>query len=337
MNSNLNVQGFFLIDVDVVALNNSGKSSKSNNDNVLETKSITKNGEKYTYVSGQALRFWWRNSLQKNYDWKLSPIMKDKKIAYTEANPIEYPDDDVFGYAKLNKNNLTRVSPLKNSALISVCPVRIARNNSVMARQNNDPVPYIKEEYSAIMKGMFSLDLNMLGTFSSYNRAGFQNLNVDNLDLKLNQYSEIEDPYISGEKLIQLPVKVRVKRATETIKALKNISGGAMQTCNMGDVTPKFIVLALAKTGNHPFSHIVSSYGDWNDRVKLNIEALKEVIEDYKDDFIGKIYIGKRTGFWDELNLQSKLGENNLFQIGPVNQIIDEYCEFISNQMESRQ
>lgn len=45
-----------------------------------------------------------------------------------------------------------------------------------MARQNGDSVPYARQEYSAIMKGMFSLDVDMVGTFSDYNRSGYKNI-----------------------------------------------------------------------------------------------------------------------------------------------------------------
>ena len=34
-----------------------------------------------------------------------------------------------------------------------------------------------------------------------------------------------------------------------------------MQTCNMCDVTPKFIILASTDSGNHPFSHVVNTNG----------------------------------------------------------------------------
>lgn len=40
--NNLYVQGFVLLDVDVASLNNNGKSTSSNNDNVVETKSVFK-------------------------------------------------------------------------------------------------------------------------------------------------------------------------------------------------------------------------------------------------------------------------------------------------------
>lgn len=67
-----------------------------------------------------------------------------------------------------------RVSPLKNSAIISVTSVHPEQNWSSMARQEGDAVPYEKQEYCAIMKGMFSLDLSMVGTFSNYDRTGFK-------------------------------------------------------------------------------------------------------------------------------------------------------------------
>ena len=132
MENNLKTQGFVLLDVDVVALNNAGKEATSNFDNAIKTKSVYKNGENYVYVSGQAWRYWWRDTLQKDFEWHLSPVTRDKAIAYTNADPITYPDDDIFGYmraaseqyeekGKMKSRNITvtRVSPLKNSALVS--------------------------------------------------------------------------------------------------------------------------------------------------------------------------------------------------------------------------
>lgn len=352
MITNLKTEGYYVVDVDVVALNNAGKNNLSNFDNAVATKTIVKNGRNYTYVSGQAVRSWWRNALQKNCNWDLSPVKREDKIAFTEANPLKYADDDVFGYMKAaseeyvddkgkkKKANITvtRVSPLKNSALVSACSVRPVENWSSMARQEGDSVPYGKQEYSAIMKGMFSLDLSMVGTFSNYNKTGYQNLS-----LKLKKEAsedmscmEIDDPYVPAQKLVQLPLNIRKKRAIDTVKALKNISGGAMQTNNMGDVTPKFIVLATTNTGNHPFSHIVSSYGDRDEMARLNLPALKEVIEEYKDNIVGKVFIGRRAGFWDEYDkdLQELKQAFDNVEYGPVNAIIDAYCEQVNSQMQ---
>ena len=352
MENNLKTQGFVLLDVDAVALNNAGKSTTSNFDNAVATKTIFKNGKSYVYVSGQAWRYWWREALQKNLGWKLSPVTRENKIAFTNANPIEFPDDDVFGYMRAaseevvdengKKNNVnitvTRISPLKNSAIVSAASVRPVENWSSMARQEGDAVPYAKQEYSAIMKGMFSLDLDMVGTFSNYNKTGYQNLS-DKLKAEALERGAVEivDNFVENQKLIQLPRETRISRVIDTISALKNISGGAMQTNNMGDVTPKFIVLATTNTGNHPFSHIVKSTGDRDEVVVLNIEGLEEILNEYKDNFVGKVFIGKRSGFFDDENdalkkLQEKFSE--IVVLASINETIDRYCEQLKSQIQ---
>lgn len=343
------VQGYVLLDVDVVALNNAGKDTMSNFDNAVKTKSIYKNGNNYVYVSGQAWRFWWREALQKSIGWTLSPVIRDKNIAFTNADPLTYPDDDIFGYMraateeyeekgkKKSRNiTVTRVSPLKNSVLVSVASVRPISNWSSMARQDGDSVPYARQEYSAIMKGMFSLDVDMVGTFSDYNRSGYKNISETLREKAINEgASEIADPFGTG-KLVRLPLAIRQKRIADTLLALKNISGGAMQTNNMGDVTPKFIVLASMNTGNHPFSHISTSRGDRDEQAILNINGLREVLDEYKENFIGKVFIGRRSGFFDNYDKELKeLAEkyNDLIEYLPVNAAIDKYTEQLKSQI----
>lgn len=343
------VQGYVLLDVDVVALNNAGKDTMSNFDNAVKTKSIYKNGNNYVYVSGQAWRFLWREALQKNIGWTLSPVIRDKNIAFTNADPLTYPDDDIFGYMraateeyeekgkkKSRHITVTRVSPLKNSVLVSVASVRPISNWSSMARQDGDSVPYARQEYSAIMKGMFSLDVDMVGTFSDYNRSGYKNISETLREKAINEgASEIADPFGTG-KLVRLPLAIRQKRIADTLLALKNISGGAMQTNNMGDVTPKFIVLASMNTGNHPFSHISTSRGDRDEQAILNINGLREVLDEYKENFIGKVFIGRRSGFFDNYDKELKeLAEkyNDLIEYLPVNAAIDKYTEQLKSKI----
>lgn len=363
---NIKTQGFVLIDVDIVALNNAGKNTQSNNDNAIATKSIRKNGRNYVYVSGQAWRYWWREALQKNASWNLSPITRDGKIAFTNADPFKYPDDDVFGYmraakdAELDENGdpvkdkkgnikmtnvtVTRISPLKNSAIISAASVRPEANWSSMSRQQGDAVPYEKQEYCAIMKGMFSLDLSMVGTFSNYDRTGYKNLSITLLEEAIKDGAQqIDDPFVfdakgNPKKMIRLAKGVRLNRAIETIQALKTISGGAMQTNNMGDVTPKFIILATTTTGNHPFSHVVGSKGQRDEEVVFNFEGLVEVLKDYKDTFDGSVFIGRRSGFMDEIandlkKLETLTGIPQV-KVLSINEAIDQYCEQMKSQIE---
>lgn len=355
--TNLKTQGFVLLDVDVVALNNAGKSTAGNFDNAIATKQIIKNGKRYVYVSGQAWRYWWRDSLEKNFNWTMSPVIRENKIAFTHANPLEYPDDDVFGYMRAAKETVvdekkgtekstnitvTRISPLKNSAIISVSPVMPVENWSTMSRQEGDAVPYVKQEYCAVMKGMFSLDLSMVGTFSNYHRTGYKNLSTALREGALERgCAEIDDPYVKAEngepvKLVQMEKNIRIHRIVSTLSALKCISGGAMQTNNLGDVTPKFIILATTNTGNHPFGTAVKTKGERDEKVLLNIDGISEIIEDYKDTFVGKIFVGKRSGFLDDSDDDlKKIAEkySELVELCSVNQAIDKYCEQVKGQI----
>lgn len=331
-------QGFVLIDVDVAALNNAGADTSTNLENATAVKKISKNGKHYPYVSGQAWRYWWRETLLTDFQWKMSPVIREKKIAFTEANPFEYPDDDMFGYMRAKKEDgqnitLTRVSPLKNSALIAVAYNPIIQNWSSMTRQEGDAVPYGKDEYCATMKGMFSINLDQAGVFSMYARTGFQNINE-----KMKQFAvengahEFDDPLIKDSKgnplkLVKLDNEKRLARIQDTILALKTISGGAKLTTNLADVTPKLIVLTTLKSGNHLFSHIVK---EELGKTVFSVEALKQVRDDYQNQLDSKVFIGRRAGFMDGLENDLNELEKDKYFYGSVNQAIDEYVNSIN-------
>jgi len=350
------IQGFLLIDVDVAALNNAGGDTSSNLENAIVTKKIKKGGKEYPYVSGQAWRFWWRNTLETQFCWQMSPIIREKKIAFTEADPMQYPDDDIFGYMrakkveeiddegnpilekngkpKMKNDTLTRISPLKNSALIGVAYNPIVQNWASMTRQEGDAVPFGIDEYCAVMKGMFSLNIDMAGRFSLLNRTGYTNIS---LGMK-KEYCDngallTDDPFAKTKmeipvQLVSLDDENRLNRIKDTISALKTLSGGAKQTTNMADVTPKLIVLANFTTGNHPFSHLAK---EERGIARFSVDALEEVINDYSDQFIGKIYVGKRKGFMDDIEEElQKLAGKEKIKFGPVNQIIDEFMNTIT-------
>jgi CRISPR-associated protein Cst2 len=327
------IQGFVLMEVDVAALNNAGSDKSSNLDNAVVTKKIRKNGREYPYVSGQAWRYWWRDTLVKSFDWEMSPVIREKKIAFTQADPIAFPDDDIFGYMRAERQNtFTRVSPLKNSALIALSYNPVVQNWASMTRQDGDAVPFGVDEYCAVLKGMFSIDINQVGTFSTVNKTGFMNISEELKKSALeNNCAEMDDPFMKDSsnnpvKLVRLPSSIREKRIKDTIQALKTLSGGAKQTTNMADVTPKLIVLAKFKSGNHPFSHLAK---EELGKPVFSIDALAEILDEYKEQFVGKVYIGKRKGFMDDIDGQLQSLADESIQYGPVNSIVDEFVKTI--------
>jgi len=329
-----------LVDAPHSALNNAGDDAGDRTDNIVRVKSIRRGRKVYPYVSGQALRYWWRDTLEKRFDWKMSPIVRETKIAFTDANPIVYDDDDVFGYMRASSKKehkkktggkaVTRISPLKNSPLISVIGQAPTQDFGVMARHNGDPVPYEHEFYSTVLKGIFSLDLDSLGVFYANEKTGYKNMYP-----KLEE--EAEEKGLTNDKENGkwfMPDEIRLKRAQDVIKALPYIQGGAKLTSHLTDVSPKFVILAALDGGNQIFMNIAK---EEDGEAVIDIEAIKEVIIEYSDCLLTDVYIGRRKGFMDNLeqDITKLTEENSNIQSGSIKDAVDQFSDNIEKLMKS--
>jgi len=299
--------GTYLIDAPFSALNNRGIDPRAANENEVATKVINSPEGIRPYVSAQALRYWWRTVLEDKFGWNCSPVEKiiGKNQAVTKADPLEYDDDDVFGYMsarkvetgekdksgrpKMKNVTVTRVSPLKCSPLIGF-PLRPTSDFGVLVRKlEGDSIRFNHQFYSNILKGIFALDIDSVGKFTTIDKPGSRNLS-DDLAIKYEEKGLKKD-----ERTYAIPLELKKKRISETIKALKYLNGGAMQALHHTDVTPKLIMLAVLNNGNNIFMDVIPHNKYENGLV--NIDALYEMLEDYKDDLLSKVYIGKLSGF----------------------------------------
>ena len=337
------VIGLVLIDAPFSALNNARTEPSQSTENIVVVKALRKGQRVYPYVSAQAWRNWWRITLEKEFKWTLSPITRDKKIAFTEADPAEYADDDIFGYMraqsvevheegkKAKKENITvtRLSPLKCSPLISIEPQRPTNDWGVMARQEGDPVPYEHQFYSTVLKGIFSLDLQSVGRFWNVNKTGYKNISeqyVEKIREKGGKQSYCKTNWI-------LPKDIRLKRSEDAVRALSVISGGANLTSHLTDVTPKLIILAVNEGGNHPLMNlIVENEG----KGEFSISAFEQVLADYGDRLVDTVYIGRREGFMDELDpsLEKLAGQRDKIFYGSPNDAINKLTDSLRRYLD---
>jgi CRISPR-associated protein Cst2 len=330
------IQGFVLVDTWAAALNNAGVQPSERTDNIVRTKVFWRGRQPFPYVSGQSWRYWWRNLLEERKGWKLSPITREAKIAYTEANPLTYPDDDIFGYMRAPKSvkdekgkktksvTLTRVSALKNTPLISVGSVRPSEDFGTLSRLEGDPVPYEHEFYSTVLKGMFSLDVDSSGVFKMVASAGSQNLPPD---FKIP--AEFKDNCrLEGGKVV-LDKSVRIQRITDVLDVIPHLAGGAMQARHLERVAPSLLILCTFSTGSHLFAHLTKAE---NGLAVLHIDALKQVLQDYDDIRQTKLYIGRQEGFLDEQadDIKSLAEEfKGKVVVGSVASVTKQFCEEI--------
>ena len=245
--SNPIITAALLIEANGAALNNSGEPiEKARTDNTVSVKSIRVGNRKYPYVSGQAWRRWWRELFIVILDGNLA--RPRAKSAYTDADPVKYADDDLFGYMAAKKvdkkdpesgGTFKRISPLKNSLLVSVLPNTIEQDFAHLSR-------------------------NLPENFTS-----------DAIDIKIN-----------NDKIAFLNSTERKKRIIDCLNALSRLRYGANLTKNLSDVTPVAVIIGFVDGGNAPFQKLFISSDDGG--VKVDIDRLKVVINDYKDRFLSE-------------------------------------------------
>lgn len=311
------ITGLMLIDAPASALNNLGQIEGERFDNSTGVKVIRAKDGQYPYVSAQAFRYWLRTTLEQSQPaWKSAPIYREEKIAYTDANPIKYWDDDLFGYMRApskresarakraadesrvgeteTKDTVTRAAPFRASTLVSIAPTTPTSDFGVMSRHEGDPVPHEHQFYRTTLKGLFSLNLHACGTFWYRQKTGFRNLD----DVRVEEAKSAKLEEVSGEKAFRLPFDQRLERITTLFQGLAVLDGGAKQTLHYTDVAPALVVMAVTRGGNHIFGHVVGANGRGLPEFKL--DALRETLTVFKGEILSDVYVGWVRGYLDD-------------------------------------
>ncbi len=322
------LSGLLLVDCPASALNNAGADKAARTENVISAKKISTRAGTFPYVSAQAFRFWLREALKTVEGWTASPVFREEDIAYTDGDPISYAEDDLFGYMRapggsgkdavesrrkawkekgladqdIRKDNqgkekfaaLTRSSPFRVSTLIAIAPSDPVLDFGVMARHEGDPVIHSHEFYRTTLLGLFSVDLRMVGRFYRVERTGYKHL--DSVRAKLAEQEGLQ-LYDNG-RAYELPLPKRRGRVEQLLKGLAQISGGAKLALHYTDVSPRLLMLAVTRGGNHLFGTAVSA--DNKGLPKINTEALRQVARVYKSSLLSGLHIGLAHGYLDD-------------------------------------
>lgn len=285
--------GAVLIEANGAALNNAGQAEGSRVENAIVVKQIRVGRLRYPYVSGQAWRRWWREVLYADFHWTPSEVTREAKSAYTKGDPIAYEEDDLFGYmvaprrardrhrssketAEAAADDATgtyrRVSPLKNSLLISVLPNIIVSDFGHFSRNlppDTDIIPFEAEHYTSLLQGAFTISLSDVGRFEL---GEMHDLSEETLQAHQSQLEPL------NERVYRLPRAQRVKRVKQVVQALARLRGGAHLARNLSDVAPVVVLVGFLDGGNAPFQRL---FEPDNERVRLNLARLRSVLSDY--------------------------------------------------------
>lgn len=301
-----NIAGDILCDATAAFLNGAGLGTGEDQNIVIpKTFKETINGrkERVPYVSAQSWRRWLRDTANQENDWAPSELhaidFNEKgstaKLA-TELNPLDYPEDDLFGYMKSGskgKENIQRTSPFKTSVLRGIRSMRaLTRDDAYVFPKDGSPLPYSTEFYSTHLEGFFNLEYHRLGTY--VNTRVRQELSSE----LINKYEadllvEEVQPHVT-RYTAKNAERLRKERAAGLLTGLVYLRGGAKRAAFGADVSPKAMVFAGLSSANPCFNNLYIGKGE---KPELNIPLIEELANDYAHKLATPIHIGIRNGY----------------------------------------
>lgn len=271
---------------------------------------------------------------------KNEKIKIDKKVVYNPS-PAQYGVEDIFGFMQASKEELTeemfnqlppeqqstfkkernkytrnvtkkRKSRFLMSPLVNVSNRRINLEWNV-ATTGTENMPYTVETYSGIFAGI-----------SNINIADISQFNISDNETEFRDYAPGEVDNIN----IDISKEEKYNRIESVLRGLQYLSIEGNQNNYLTDTSPKLIILGEYSWGNNVFQGIIKGSG-------LDIEALKETIEENEDFRLSNIYIGISNRILDEnyQGLKEKLVEElkdyEFIKISTVKKAFDTYLEYL--------
>ena len=245
-------------------------------DNIVTIKKVTlENGDQLPYLSSQAVRRALRDKLEE-LGWTVSPVAKaseDKGAAKTSLDPVQYIDDDLFGFMDATKGKDTE----KGKATVRTSPVRVESllalnkfqedldfGTNYMAKKLDGGQPNIFETeiHSGIYRGTILIELDRIGAGEGFEKA---------------------DGKLSPEE--------RSKRVEGFLNAFQTMWSSGRQSRFLADISPKFMAAACMSSKNPVFLEALKV-----DRSgQVDVAALQSVISDY-EPFINESVLATQEG-----------------------------------------
>lgn len=252
----------------------SNLNSGEGESNFVDVKKFKKGNIEYPYVSGQAMRYYLRESMRRNLnDNEFMCLPNDK--GETCGDIKKCINCDLFGYMTTikDKGADVRTSPVKVSPAIGLLPFNensnvdfLTRKHNVGNEENSGDIVNI-EIGTNIYKSGISIDLKSIGAIEKVND-----------DRKLSYDSKITD-------------EEKQSRVSSFLNAILSISDYSKQARLLTDFTPDIIIISLQNKYNHRLQKAFKLDQEKN----LNLNRIKEVLKDV-NDYSEKIIVGWTSG-----------------------------------------
>jgi CRISPR-associated protein Cst2 len=267
--------------------------------NLVDLKKYKKDGVDYPYVSGQAMRFYLKESIRRLVSAQEYCVANEK--GETCGNITECILCDLFGFMTTLKDQgaQIRVSPIKMSPAMGLLPLNDNMTIDFLTRRK-------PQESAGELKG----DIVNVELAVNIYRAG---LSIDLAKIGAEELIENKKMVIKDKVPSDDIKKLRVKTALE---AFKNVSDYSKQARLLTDFTPNLILIAIQDRYNHTLQKAL----ELEDSRNINIDRLDQVLRSLKGD---KIYAGLLSGtLGNEEDLKQVLKKHGI-ELKTPNEAID--------------
>lgn len=288
----------------------SNLNSGEGESNFIDVKKFKKDNVEYPYVSGQAMRFYLRESIRRNLEsTEFMCIPNDK--GETCGDIKKCINCDLFGFMSAieGKGADVRTSPIKMSPAIGLLPFDensnidfLTRKHRVKEGEKNKGDIVNVEMGTNIYKSGVSFDIQSVG-------------NIEQIDEKGNLIFEhqIED-------------KIKCSRISKVLNAIINISDYSKQARLLTDFTPDILVISSQEKYNHRLQKIF----DLDEKRRLNVIRLNDILSDVLD--YGEVTVGWTSGIITNEDAVKKVFEDNGIEILTPKKAIDKVVNSLSSE-----
>ncbi|MFN8673044.1 MAG: type I-B CRISPR-associated protein Cas7/Cst2/DevR [Candidatus Sericytochromatia bacterium] len=261
--------------------------------NISELKKLSKDGDIFSYLSRQALRYDVYRMLEDNFSLDSEKVKeknpltsKNDVIQFEESSNIkDYAELDLFGYMKTikGKGSVIRSAVVRFSPAISLSSfmndLEFGSNKNFADRTDSNPNPFQFEHHKSLYSYTMTIDLDKIGIDNN------DNINIENLE-KYN----------------------RVSKVLDVIKVLNREIKGRIENLN-----PLFLIGGVYDIKNPFFSNKIKvDYHKETKEYSIKTEILKSACDmSFNDKKVqDNTSIGFVSGFWKNQDSFKEISES---------------------------
>jgi CRISPR-associated protein Cst2 len=283
--------------------------------NLVDVKKYKLHGIDYPYVSGQAMRYYWKEAIRRLITINDYCIANDKGETCGDITGCIL--DDLFGFMTTIKKG----EDTAGGARTRVSPIKMSPAMGLLSLQDNLTIDFLTRRKPQETLGELKGDIVNVELAVNLYKAGFS------IDVAKVGGEEKIDPAKRKSKGVEYEVsgKKRKDRILLALKAFKNISDFSKQARVLTDFSPDIILLSIQDNYNHLIQKGLELKSDSN--IELNIKRLDEILDDLKKAGNG-LFIGMLSGsFKNEDEIKGVFKKHDKTAITPMQAIDDVYKE----------